>query len=96
LSARGAKEIESVCRRVTGRSGACLPPECGILEIGASGDFADGVLILETSEDGSDPVAAPIRGSSSQRLNVKPCCIRPRIEGGSYSTTVLVSLTARR
>jgi hypothetical protein len=80
------------------KRGARLPSKCGILEIRVSGDFADGVLILEISEDGSDfhPVAAPIRGSSSQRLNVKPRYIRPRIEGGSYSTTALVSLTARR
>jgi hypothetical protein len=83
VSTRSQRNRERVQTGDGTKRGACLPPECGILEIRASGDFADGVLIRETSEDGSDfhPVAAPIRGSSSQRLNVKPCYIRPRIEG---------------
>jgi hypothetical protein len=53
---------------------------------------------IAMSEDDRDyhPVVAPIRGPSSQRLSVKPGFIRPRIEGGSYETAMVVSLVARK
>jgi len=69
-----------------------------MIEVKAAGDFAGGVLIFETSDDGADfhTAAVPIRGASSLRLNIKPGYMRPRIEGGSYGTAVVVSLTVRR
>lgn len=53
VSLRSQRNSERVQTGDGTKRGTCLPPEHGILEIRASGDFADGVLILETRRMGA-------------------------------------------